>query len=388
MNDYQLLYLTLVLVYASDCVVFLRERSFLIQKRMLGRQRVRHAANSVATRFGSFMLDSLVPPFDRSIKLSLFPMVLAPEGLIAACPQSFTQESGLDGSLHLVPLEEIHQVSSTAESLLVNGEPFCRFESHHLATHVAGFLDRLVKCPASLRPGMIREFWRNRMDSTAIACLDIKLGARMDRLHAACSLLFVCLFAWIPVLVVIQGLRPAILPAVISLFACVILVLVSWIMVQRNRADVDGGGMLLSALKMFLLPFSAVQSFAEVHRDVYWQFDPLRICLDKGSDGAVARFVASIVRDLKHPMLPAHMRAELRTPVSWHLETILYALEDTGRNGKGNCHLINQEVRKDSVRAVAFCPRCNTQYEHMRLNCPDCQHVQLQSFGYVGDGDT
>jgi len=371
MNDVQLLFLILAVVYLLQCIGWAPLESEVL--RIGWRFRAKVLNGGLRMRFGRHKLFLLNPlsPLSGAIVCEWFPSVRSGDERSSA-ESNPPQSGGIPGrqtiSLNSLEKQPIHAMGKEVRSA---GVVLFIAHSQAYANFVAGVLDRVRKRSPKERDRAFELEFERMFDTQKGALRLEEYKACTAFLRIACALLFAFLFLIVPVLVRLRGLEhiwPVLLAYLIWSLACI-----GWSFRRAHRAlyPEQKEGRWQQVLVLVLSPYSAIRANDMLLRDLFSAFHPLSVAslfLSKQESRVQAE------RSLRQSFYGGDKDATSSDPAMRRaLESFL------AKTGTPREELLRPPHRK-SENCRTYCPLCMAQFVLVEGECPDCEAVLLKVF--------
>src|SRR5215510_1191225 len=157
MTDGQTLLLILILVYLSDCLIWVKRESVAFVSIWGGRWRLTVPASWLGNANGAVMLLNPVPPAGRIFLSHLLPISISPSGICAYNLQTLPSEARSPAQTgQFLSFNQINTAVTEGVYLLVNNERFAKCATPRQAKTLAQLIRELVKTATSKRERVLR----------------------------------------------------------------------------------------------------------------------------------------------------------------------------------------------------------------------------------------
>ncbi len=361
----------LALVYLLDCLIIVPEGSFVFVQwlplRPFTLQRPRCPLSS--KRLGIGMANPL-PPLGLTLPSRPLPFHFSSRGVYSSSISS-SDDPAL-GSF--VEFGEIEDMEVSEREISINGKPFARAASGKLALDS---VERLRRILASGRPAeSVRQMARRTLDVKTIRLRldDLHHAARTLRL--ACNLLFLLLFALLPVLVWSQYVLYWL--AAVGLWEIPVLILY-W-RARRRLYPEEGGWTAVYELLLVLPPPSAIRAHDHLSSTLVDGYHPLAVAIATSNDSDIRDLARQVLTRLVHPLPLADGSPGLQRirqeAIAIQREMVEDSIVDYGLDP-------GELLRAPEAEpgCVSYCPRCRNQFVGEKGVCTGCPGIELQPLG-------
>src|SRR6185436_5011759 len=253
MTDGQTLLLILILVYLSDCLIWVKRESVAFVSIWGGRWRLTVPASWLGNANGAVMLLNPLPPAGRILLSHLLPVSVSPSGICAYNLQTLPSEARSPTQTgQFLPFNKIKTAATEGVYLLVNDEKFAKCATAGQAKMLAQLIREIVKASTTKRTSIVRA-WMQKQFAINEAAARLEEGKkRIEPIQELSSILFLFLFVFTPTLMSIFGLMPLIIPVAVVM---VILAMLTGIMFYRAHKQLfpaEGSERFENVVKMIL----------------------------------------------------------------------------------------------------------------------------------------
>jgi hypothetical protein len=207
---------------------------------------------------------------------------------------------------------------------------------------------------------------------------------RVDRrLALPCNALFLFLFACAPLVSWRLSLVQAWKPLVLGLGALWALTLVQFFLAHRRLFPGQGAERIGRLTSMALLPLGAVRARDVLAQSLFAAPAALAVAHHLCDEQAFARLAETTLLDLRHgrPRVDASASEEARTTLTEFRQRLLKQTESFVEQCGLDPDELTAPPKPHSQDAVAYCPRCRTQFRTEFTFCDQCNDVAVQAFG-------
>lgn len=368
----QTLLLILVLLYLSECLIWVKRESVAFVSPWGGRWRLAIPPSWLGNAKGGILLLNPLPPAGRVFLSHMSPISISPSGVCAFNLQTlpFAGRSPYHTGQFL-PFSKIKDTRADGSYLLINNERFARCANAKQGKALTRLIATMAKTSASKREAMARKWVATQFAADEAAALLKDSEALIEPIRSLSLILFLFLFAFTPALAFTFGLMPLIVPV-----ACVMVALAVEIGILFHRAHKklypdESSERLESLVKMILCPPVSIRAADILTRNLLAEYSP--IVLASVLPGArEAQFVRGVILDLQHPL--GHDISDEAA-----LQTITWTANEQLKVCLDHKYMKSEELQREE-NAIAYCPRCRCQFVVTAGECPDCPGVGLVDF--------
>ena len=365
MSDFEQLLLILGAIYLFECVWSVAPGSVLVTNFFTQHPILRRFSCSTQYDRKSWHLLSILP-FGMAYACQRWPIAISPQ---AICSSSTT----LDEPVQCVAFDRIQSVTVMDKEIFVNHRVFAKTVSHAMAEHLARLLNQLRTCDVDQRANIIDSAIHDSLDSQKVKARIELTAKRLSRLRMACTVLFGVLFLatptasrWLP--------WPSSLWWLLPLFFLNLIVVIG--MSYRYEKDWYGRGriaLLGHVLLQTIAPTEAMRSGYTLSRDLLATFHPLavtQVLCDRAEWMTVAQ---RTLLEARYPMGPnLDIDETSRQTENWFNERLADCVTRClGKAEVDVAQMLGPPVQ-ESNKAVAYCPRCLSQFIDVEATCAQC----------------
>lgn len=375
MTDGQTLLLILIVVYLSDCLIWVKRESVAFVSTWGGRWRLTVPASWLGNSNGAIMLLNPAPPAGRIFLSHLLPISISPHGICAYNLQTLPSEARSPAQTgQFLPFNKVTTAATDGVYLLVNNEKFAKCATPGQAKTLAQLVRELVKASTSRRERMVRAWMQKQfaMDE-AVARLD-QGKAIIEPVQELSFILFMFLFVFTPVLMTTFGLMPLIIPVAAVMIILAVLTGIMFYRAHKQLFPAEGPERFENLVKMILCPPVSIRAADHLTRNLLADFSPVVLASVLTGSGE-QQFVRAFVLDMQHPLTHEISDETAEQTMRWAVDEQLNIC--MGR------FLKSDDLQAPSVRekhSISYCPRCRCQYVVSETDCPDCPGVALVNF--------
>jgi hypothetical protein len=375
MTEGQTLFLILILVYLSDCLIWVKRESVAFVSTWGGRWRLTVPPSWLGNANGGVLLLNPLPPAGRIFLSHLLPISISPSGICAYNLQTLPSEArSPTQTAEFLSFNQIKTATTEGVYLIVNSEKFAKCATPKQAKTLAQLISELIKTATSKRERVVRASLQQQFGlDQAKARLEEgkKVIAPVQELSL---ILFLFLFVATPTLMSAYGLMPLIIPVAVVMVVLAVLTGVMFYRAHKQLFPSEGSERFEHLVKMILCPPVSIRAADVLTRNLLADYSPVVLASVLAGTGE-QQFVRAFVLDLQHPLKHEVTDASAEQTMRWAVDEQLHiCLERFLQPGD----LLAPSAReKDSI---SYCPRCRCQYVVNETDCPDCPGVELVNF--------
>lgn len=382
MNELELLFLVLAVVYFWECICWLRRGTVAFLNRWGRPWQAAHPAALMGNQTGGVILANPLPPLGCLLTSAQLPWSLSPEGVFSYVAQCINPGWRPPQPGKYFRFDAVQKIEASGKQVRVNGELVLKTGSPLLARHLAEQLRQLAKLPADRRGAAIMEILRESLNTQKAGQRLQEFRGRVTWLQRLTNFLFAYLFLIAPLCLWHFGLK-----------RCWIELLVALLMLTGTTALLfarahkalypDATEERFTHWFMILLsPATAIRAQDALSRPLLETFHPLAVAQTTLEPVQFRQFARRVLLELRHPCLPLcpteepgpqtterHARVNLLEAVEKFLKQQAVDLAE----------LVHPPTPVDET-CRAFCPRCETQFTSNKSTCADCGGLALITF--------
>ncbi len=375
MTEGQTLLLILILVYLSDCLIWVKRESVAFVSTWGGRWRLTVPPSWLGNSNGGILFLNPVPPAGRIFLSHLLPISISPLGICAYNLQTLPSEARSPAQTgQFLPFNKINTAATEGVYLVVNNEKFAKCATPRQAKTLAQLIREVVKASTSKRERIVRT-WMQKQFAVDDAAARLKEGKKIiEPVQELNLILFLFLFVFTPALTFLFDLMSLIIPVAVAM---VIVAVVTGIMFYRAHKQLfpsEGSERFENLIKMILCPPVSIRAADVLSRNLLADYSPVVLAKLLAASGE-QQFVRAFVLDLRHPLKHEISDETAEKTMRWAVaEQLNICLAQ---------HLKPEDLEAPAVRekdSISYCPRCRCQYVVSATDCPDCPGVELVAF--------
>ena len=367
MTEGQTLLLILILVYLSDCLIWVKRESVAFVSTWGGRWRLTVPPSWLGNSNGGILLLNPLPPAGRIFVSHLLPISISPSGICAYNLQTLPSEARSPAQTgQFLPFNTIDTAATEGVYVLVNNEKFAKCASSVQAKLLAQLIRELVKSSTSKRERLVRT-WMQQQFAVDDAAVRLEEGkAIIEPVQELSLILFLFLFVFTPVMMSVFDLMSLIIPVAVVMVILAVLTGIMFYRAHKHLFPAEGTERFENVVKMILCPPVSIRAADVLTRNLLADYSPVVLAKLAGEQ----HFVRAYVLDLQHPLRHEISDETAEQTMRWAVAEQLNILKP-------------EDLAAPSVRekdSLSYCPRCRCQYVVSETDCPDCPGVGLVGF--------
>jgi hypothetical protein len=380
MSEGQTLLLILILLYLTECLIWVKRESVAFVSRMGGRWRLTVPPSWLGNANGGILFLNPLPPAGRVFLSHLSPISISPSGICAYNLQTLPSEARSPGQTgHFLPFNKITRSTTDGVYLLVNDERFAKCATARQATTLAKLISEMAKTSAAKRERLARN-WISKQFAVDDAAARLREGnAIIKPMRALSLILFLFLFVVTPVLVSSFGLLRLITPVAAVMVMLAVLIGILFYRAHKQLFPAESSERFENLVKMILCPPVSIRAPDIITRNLLAEYSPIVVAsLLTGSNEQ--QFVRAFILDLQHPLKHEVSDETAEKTIAWTAAEQLNICLDQVKAGD---YLKPEDLLAPAQRegnSISYCPRCRCQFVVSAVECPDCPGVALVDF--------
>ena len=374
------LFLILVLLYLSECVIWVKRESVAFVSAWGSRWRLVVPPSWLGNASGGLLILNPLPPSGRVFLSHLSPVSISPSGICAFNLQTLPSEARSPyQSGELLPFSKIKDAGSDGAYLIINKEKFTKCATAHQARALAKVVVSLAKASASKREAMARAWVVKQFASDEAATLLQESEKLIKPVQQMGLILFLFLFVLTPSLAFTYGFTPLIIPVAIVMVALAVEIAILFHRAHKKLYPAESSERLESLVKMILCPPVSVRAADILTRNLLAEYSPIVLANVLPGSGE-PQFVRAVILDLKYPLKHEVVDELAEQTIEWTAKEQLNVCLDQVKKGR---YLKSEELLAPTQReenSIGYCPRCRCQFVVREGECPDCPGVALVEF--------
>jgi hypothetical protein len=370
----QTLLLILVLLYLSECLIWVKRESVAFVSAWGSRWRLSVPPSWMGNASGGILFLNPLPPSGRVFLSHLSPISISPSGVCAFNLQTLRSEARSPyQSGQFLAFNKIKDSTSDGAYLVINKEKFTKCATTKQAHALAKLIAAMAKASASKRESTARTWVVKQFAADDATALLKESALLIEPIQQMGVILFLFLFVFTPSLALTFGAAPLIVPVAAVMVALAVEIAIMFHRAHKKLYPAESSERLESLVKMILCPPVSIRAADILTKNLLAQYSPI-VLASVLPGSSEQQFVRSVILDLKHPLRHEVSDADAEKTIAWtakeQLNACLHYLKPE--------ELLAPAQREEN--SIAYCPRCRCQYVVSERECPDCPGVELAMF--------
>jgi len=374
------LFLILVLLYLSECVIWVKRESVAFVSAWGNRWRLAVPPSWMGNANGGLLFLNPLPPSGRVFLSHLSPVSISPSGICAFNLQTLPSEARSPyQSGEFLPFSKIKDSGSDGAYLIINKEKFTKCATAGQARAIATLVGAMAKTSASKRENMARAWVVKQFAADEAAAFLNESEKLIKPIKQMGVILFLFLFALTPGLAFTYGFSPLIIPVAIVMVALAVEIAIMFHRAHKKLYPAESSERLESVVKMIVCPPVSIRAADILTRNLLAEYSPIVLASVLPGSGEL-QFVRSVILDLKHPLKHEVVDETAAQTITWTASEQLRVCLDQVKQGR---YLKPEELLAPTQReenSISYCPRCRYQFVVGEGECPDCPGVHRVNF--------
>ena len=379
-SEGQTLLLVLVVLYLSECIIWMKRQSVAFISGLGGSGRAAFPHQWLGNASGGILFLNPLPPAGKVFLSHLSPISISPTGICAFNSQ--TLPSGVRTPTqtgHSLSFREIKDAGNDGAYLLVNKEKFAKCATPGQARKLATLIGAMVKASPSKRESLARSWISKQFDASEAAARLRERTKDIKAMQAACWAYFLCLFLLTPLLVSYFGLLEVFLLIVLYIVLAAITMGTQFYRAHKRFYPEEKSERLEGLVKMVLCPPALIRAADLLTRNLLADYSPV-VLADLFTGNRERRFVRAFILDLQYPLKHEVVDETARSIINWTAAEQLRASLEYVKGGRfGDPETLMAPVQREGS-SISYCPRCGCQFVVHSVDCTDCPGVGLVAF--------
>lgn len=380
MSEAQTLLLILILLYLTECLIWVKRESVAFVSRMGGRWRLTVPPSWLGNANGGILFLNPLPPAGRVFLSHLSPISISPSGICAYNLQTLPSEARSPNQTgQFLPFSKVSSSKTDGVYLLVNGERFAKCATARQAKTLAKLIVEMTKASAAKRERLART-WISKQFAMDDAAARLREGNDVIQpMRELSSILFLFLFVVTPVLVSSFSLMGLIIPVAAVMVILAVLIGILFYRAHKQLFPAEASERFENLVKMILCPPVSMRAPDILTRNLLAEYSPIVVASLLTGSGE-QQFMRAFILDLQHPLKHEVSDEVAEQTIGWTAAEQLNVCLEQVRAGR---YLKPEELSAPTQReenSISYCPRCQCQFVVSAVECPDCPGVGLVDF--------
>ena len=376
----QTLLLILILLYLSECLIWVKRESVAFVSAWSGRWRLAIPPSWLGNAKGGIVFLNPFPPAGRVFLSHLWPISISPSGVCAYNLQTlpFGARSPHQTG-EFLPFGKINDTSTDGAYLVINNEKFAKCATAKQAKALSKLIGAMAKASVSKREAMARKWVAQQFAADQAGTLLKEIEEQIRPIQSLGLLLFMFLFVFTPVLGTLFSSMPLIIPVAVVMVALAIEIAILFHRAHKKLYPSESSERLESLVKMILCPPVAIRAADILTKNLLSEYSPIVLASVLTGAGE-QQFVRGVILDLQHPLKHEISDETAARTIAWLAEEQRNVCLGQVKAGR---YLKQEELLAPTQReenSISYCPRCHCQFVVSAGECPDCPGVHLIDF--------
>jgi hypothetical protein len=380
MSEGQTLLLILILLYLTECLIWVKRESVAFVSRMGGRWRLTVPPSWMGNANGGILFLNPLPPAGRVFLSHLSPISISPSGICAYNLQTLPSEARSPGQTgHFLPFNKITRSTNDGVYLIVNEERFAKCATARQARTLAKLIGEMTKASAAKRERLARN-WISKQFAMDDAAARLREGnAVIKPMRALSLILFLFLFVVTPVLVTSFGLMRLIIPVAAVMVILAVLIGILFYRAHKQLFPAETSERFENLVKMILCPPVSIRAPDIITRNLLAEYSQ-SVVANLLTGSSEQQFVRAFILDLQHPLKHEVSDETAEKTIAWTAAEQLNVCLEQVKAGRYLEAGDLEAPRQREGNSISYCPRCRCQFVVSAVECPDCPGVVLVDF--------
>ncbi|HEU0265350.1 MAG TPA: hypothetical protein VFR01_06440 [Geobacterales bacterium] len=371
MSDYQLLYLILLLLYLTDCSLWVTNGCIAF----VGRWGVWQPLLSPAlfgNARGGVALAWPFPLGKPTYLAATLPFSWSLEGICNHSLEEVGERVPPAAPLRFIPFNEIGPIETRGKILRVNDLPFVTCITWQQAEAGAALLRQLVTTKGTPGNNLLSPLF----SLSSIAEQKQRCTGQIRILRWLCLLQFLLIFILGPISVFLFGPLALIMAAAVIILLNLLVIVLSW----RAHATLYPdrlGERVSDSLATFFFPPRGVRATDFLAQPLLSGFHPLAVGQSLLEEETFRTMAGRHLALLRHPRLSS-LPPALQQGLLYHAGTMAEVVEEFFRSVGIEPAILSSPPRPQGARS--FCPRCLSTFTQQEGECPECGDIPLTPY--------
>src|SRR5215211_4752837 len=203
MSEAQTLLLILILLYLTECLIWVKRESVAFVASLGGRWRLTVPPSWLGNANGGILFLNPLPPAGRVFLSHLSPISISPSGICAYNLQTLPSEARSPSHTgRFLPFSKVTRSTTDGVYLFVNDERFAKCATARQARTLAKLIGEMAKASAAKRERLARNWISKQFAMDKAAARLAEGNAVIQPMRELSLILFLLLFVVTPVLVI------------------------------------------------------------------------------------------------------------------------------------------------------------------------------------------
>lgn len=379
-SEGQTLLLVLVLLYLSECVIWMKRQSVAFIAGSGGSGRIAFPHSWLGNANGGILFLNPLPPAGKVFLSHLTPISISPSGICAFNLQTLSSGArSASQTGRFLSFSKVKQTSTDGAYLSINKERFVKCATARQARRLSTLIDTMVKASPAKREALARSWIAKQFDVNE-AATRLREGKKAIKLIQTLGwALFFFLFVLAPIFVTMAGLLQVLVLIAILMLIVAISIAVLFFNAHKKLYPEEKSERLEGFVKMILCPPASIRAADILTRNMLAEVSPI-VLADLLTGNRGRQFVRAFVLDLQYPLKHEVLEESARSTITWAAAEQLKACLAYVKSGRlENAEVLLAPAQREG-NSLSYCPRCGCQFVVHSVDCTDCPGVELVAF--------
>ena len=379
MTEGQILYFISLLIYLSECFLWIRRRTVLFTIPWCCRWKVVKFNQLTGNENGSFVILNPFLPLGNTFSASYEPVSISPFGICdfnlhVAGSDYRSLQSG-----NFIFFDQIKEVKNIERFIYINGSLFTKFDNIAQAERLTKHLNTLRSESIEKREKISRENLEAELSIENMTAKYEPIKNAINEIRLSGMFLFSYIFIIVPVLVQFFGLNRLLVPTIIMMIFMAIFISIQYFIAHKQLYPLKLSDRIINITKMILCPPVAIRASDLLTINAFSDYNPTAIGAFLLGPKA-KNFILTWIKDLQFPISHVHSNIETCSIAEWYAQVqIEYLLALAKTEFQIKPEEIFSAPAWDGL-SHSYCPRCDIQINMNSVECPDCPGITLKAF--------
>jgi hypothetical protein len=376
----QTLLLILILLYLSECLIWVKRESVAFVSTWGRRWRLAVPPSWMGNAKGGILFLNPLPPSGRVFLSHLSPISISPAGICAFNLQTLPFEARSPyRSGQFVPFSKVKDSRADGAYLIIDNEKFTKCATGKQARALADLIGAMTKASASKREAVARKWVVKQFAADDAAALLKESESLIKPIQQLGVILFLFLFVITPSLAITFGFASLIIPVAGVMVVLAIEIAIMFHRAHKKLYPAESSERLESVVKMILCPPVSIRAADILTKNLLADYSPIVLASVLPASGE-QQFVRNVILDLKYPLKHELLDDTAQQTITWTIREQLNVCLEQVKKGR---YLKPEDLVAPTQReenSISYCPRCHCQFVVSEVECSDCPGVELVSF--------
>lgn len=387
MSDQRMLLLVLIVIYLSECFVWVGHGAVVFRAAWRRFRVVDPPIFPGNDRGGWAMLNPL-PPMGAAFVCSQWPVVMTAEQVGPQTGQSINFRQRPPTDAVVMNWTAAGKLEGSGSRLSLGGVAMMHLPDEPAADHYESVLGRLATMPADRRPDAIARAVRDSFDTAAIEKRLAEFWRRTWLLRTLGMLFFCLLFILLPLSVYLERFVDTVYRILPMLLVTWLLIGVLYFRVHLKLLRPHRLARWKGLVTMIFAPTASIRACDVISRHLLTGYDPVAVAAVLLDDADFETFVTRAIRDLADPLPappgashegPAERQKSDELATAFRQQLLQQVTRVAATRSVSGAAILAQPKPADAAHR-SYCPRCRLEYLVDKGTCRDCGERKLEPF--------